>query len=68
MADHYKLETKGGRIWLDNAKNQVDQSTRIVSKERVKEPTKFEGEPCLCIYILVKTFVFLFLGGKFHVL
>ena len=23
MADHYKLETKGGRIWLDNAKNQM---------------------------------------------
>ena len=45
MADHYKLETKGGRIWLDNAKNQVDQSTRIISKESVKEATKFEGEP-----------------------
>ena len=45
MADHYKLETKGGRIWLDNAKNQLDQSTRIMSKEPVKEATKFEGEP-----------------------
>ena len=44
MADHYKLETKGGRIWLDNAKNQVDQSTRITSKDPVKEATKFEGE------------------------
>ena len=49
MDDHYKLETKGGRVWLDNAKNQVDQSTRIVSKERVQEATKFEGEPCLCL-------------------
>ena len=36
MADHYKLETKGGRIWLRNAKNQVDKGTRIISKEPSK--------------------------------
>ena len=54
MADHYKLETKGGRIWLDNAKNQVDHSTRIVSKDHVKEATKFEGEPIFFVFILLK--------------
>ena len=62
MADHYKLETKGGRIWLDNAKNQLDQSTRIMSKEPVKEATKFEGEPNVCFYF-VENKLFCFWGS-----
>ena len=44
MADHYELEAKSGRIWLNAAKDQIDQSTRIVSKENVKEGSQFHGE------------------------
>ena len=29
MGDVYELEAKSGRIWLNAAKKQVDQSTRI---------------------------------------
>ena len=63
MADHYKLETKGGRIWLRNAKNQVDKGTRIISKQPSKEATKFEGEQIVCLdHFLLKNFL-LCLGG-----
>ena len=44
MADHYELEAKSGRIWLNAAKDQIDQSTRIVSKENTKEGSQFHGE------------------------
>ena len=44
MADHYELEAKSGRIWLKTAKDQIDQSTRIVSKENTKEGSQFHGE------------------------
>ena len=32
MGDVYELEAKSGRIWLNAAKKQVDQSTRIVGE------------------------------------
>ena len=32
MGDVYELEAKSGRIWLNAAKKQVDQSTRIVAE------------------------------------
>ena len=44
MGDVYELEAKSGRIWLNAAKKQVDQSTRIVGKEPVSDRTKFTGE------------------------
>ena len=33
MGDVYELEAKSGRIWLNAAKKQVDQSTRIVAEK-----------------------------------
>ena len=63
MADHYKLETKGGRIWLRNAKNQVDKGTRIISKEPMKEATKFEGEQIVCLDHFVFENSVLWMGG-----
>ena len=47
MADVYELEAKSGRIWLNAAKQQVDQSTRIIAKEPISEGTTFVGEQCI---------------------
>ena len=44
MGDVYELEAKSGRIWLNAAKKQVGQSTRIIAKEPISEETKFIGE------------------------
>ena len=44
MGDVYELEAKSGRIWLNAAKKQVGQSTRIIAKEPISEGTNFVGE------------------------
>ena len=45
MGDVYELEAKSGRIWLNAAKKQVDQSTRIVAeKEESLGENKDAGE------------------------
>ena len=45
MGDVYELEAKSGRIWLNAAKKQVDQSTRIVAeKEEGLGENKDAGE------------------------
>ena len=45
MADHYELEAKSGKVWINAAKKHIDQSTRIVSNETKQEGAQFKGEP-----------------------
>ena len=51
MGDVYELEAKSGRIWLNAAKKQVNQSTRIVAeREECLGENKDAGEQNLIYF------------------
>ena len=55
MGDVYELEAKSGRIWLNAAKKQVDQSTRIVAeREEGLGENKDAGEQKFDLFLFLK--------------
>ena len=52
MGDTYEFEKKSGRIWLNAAKKQLDESTRIVPKEQLNQEKNFNGELNNLFYLI----------------